>query len=209
MKKFWHKIKKVLPVNYEYYYYSRNYYYEKLLTKYEKVQAYVDLLTATGKLSALESKIQIRPEFGSSTESIKQKYGEPYYKLINTTVLQNQIFFYKFIMGGYKTKCEMHFFKNRLFFFNYTFSYLTPKDKLKIIDFLSKKYLDKSIALDNSKIVDQFGNEISIQDSVDFIINYLACKSEFFHEAESIRTKAMDQNEQKLEINNRELFNRL
>jgi hypothetical protein len=209
MNKIWRKIKKILPANYEYYYYSRNYHYEKLLSKYEKVQSYVDLLASNSKLCPLESKIQIRSEFGSGSEAIRKKFGEPYYHLINATLLKNQILFYKFILGGYKTKCEMHFFKNKLFFFNYTFSYLTAADKIKIVDFLTKKYLDRSADLEQHKITDSCGNEISIHDSVDFVVNYLSPKSEFFSVAESMRLRDKDQDELRSRLNNKELFNRL
>jgi hypothetical protein len=212
MNKLWRKIKKILPDtdrSEKYYYFSKNYYYEKLQSKYEKVQSYVDLYVSNSKLSALDSKIQIKPELGSSCETIKQKYGEPYHRLINATALKNQIFFYKFILGGYKTKCEMHFFRNKLFFFNYTFSYLTSSDKAKIIEFLSKKYLHESVDLKMSKITDAFGNEISIHDAIDFVINYLACRSEFFSVAESMRMRDKEETEMKSKLNNKELYNSL
>ncbi|MBL7960960.1 hypothetical protein JNL27_12055 [bacterium] len=208
MKRILRKIKKALPSQSEYYY-SRSRYYERLSARYSNIQSYLSLLSAGNKLTSIESTVSAKPELGCRSEEVLKKYGEPHCRLSNITVLKNHILFYKFLLGGHKTKCEMHFFKNNMFLFNYTFSYLTPNDKIKLVESLSKKYLSKSIDLKNSCITDEQGNQIFIHDSSDFIIYYLAAKSDFFKEAELIRTREKDQTKKKSELNQKELLNRL
>ncbi|MBL7996788.1 hypothetical protein JNM05_15585 [bacterium] len=208
MKRILRKLKKALPSQTEYYY-SRSRYYERLSAKYGNIRSYVSLLSAGNKLASVESAVSAKPELGGSSEDVLKKYGEPHCRLANITVLKNQILFYKFLLGGHKTKCEMHFFKNKMFLFTYTFSYLTPNDKIKLVESLSKKYLSKSIDLKNICITDEQGNKIFLHDSSDFIIYYLAAKSDFFKEAELIITREKDQNKKKSELHQKELLNRL
>ena len=209
MRKLLRKIKKALPSTHEYYQYARNHYYERLSAKYGKIDAYIHLLNNNKKLSPLKSKSQIKPELGCDIETIEKKFGKPFHRLQSMTILKNTILFYKFMMGGQKTKCEMHFFNNKLFLFTYIFSYLTPKDKIEMMELLSKKYLDRPADLKNSKIVDDKGNEISLHNSGDFMVYYLAGQSDFFKEAESIRSNYKNQCDIKAELNTKELLNRL
>lgn len=193
----------------EYYYYSKRRYFEKLSAKYSNLESYSKLLTLSKKLSPVTTDVSVKPELGSDMETTLGKYGKPLHLLKNMTPLKTQILFYKFIIGGHKTKCELHFYKNKLFLFNYTFSYLTPEDRLLIMKMLSEKYLDKVIDLKNYKICDKTGHEVFIQNLDDFIVNYMAGQSDFFHEAESIQKMNKEIIKNKNELNKRELLKRL
>ena len=209
MYKLLRRIKKALPAPNEIYYYSSKHYYETLKVKYSTLEPYLKLLKQFSQLSPIKSSIEVKSELGSTIESILKKYGKPRHRFTNMTPLSNQVLFYKFLLGGHKVKCEMHFCKNRLFLFKYIFSYLTPENRDKIADMVSLKYLDRSVDFKIHKISSENGKEISIYDSAEFTISYLDGKSDFFPEAISMTTEMKNQNEKKSDMYNKELLNRL
>lgn len=209
MHKILRKFKNMLPAPHEYYYYSSGHYYDKLSARYSNLDSYLRILQRCSQLSREESGQEIKPELGSHIDHILKKYGKPRHQLTNVSPLGNRILFYKFLIGGHKTKCEMHFFRNKLFLFVYTFSYLTTQNRAEIAQLLSFKYLNQTRDLNHSKIAGKNGNEIFIQNSVDFSIYYLAVKDDFFQEAVSFTEKIKKETHSRSGLNNSELLNRL
>lgn len=160
-------------------------------------------------MSREESDQEIKPELGSHIDQILKKYGKPRHQLTNVSPLNNRILFYKFLIGGHRTKCEMHFFRNKLFLFIYTFSYLTTENRAEIVQLLSLKYLSQTTDLNHNKIAGKNGNEIFILNSVDFTVYYLAVKDDFFQEAVSFTEKIKKETHYRSGLNNSELLNRL
>jgi hypothetical protein len=209
MHKILRKFKNILPAPHEYYYYSSGHYYEKLSARYSSLDSYLRLLQRCSQLSREESDLEIKPELGRHIDQILKKYGKPRHQLTNVSPLNNRILFYKFMIGGHKTKCEMHFFRNKLFLFIYTFSYLTTENRAEIVQLLSLKYLRQTTDLNHNKIAGKNGNEIFIQNSVDFTLYYLAVKDDFFQEAVSFTEKTKKETNSRSGLNNSELLNRL
>lgn len=208
MRNLLQKFRHVLPAKNEYYY-SSGHYYEKLYARYGNLDSYLKLLNSCTQLPSIESDEEIRPELGSHIDQILKIYGKPRHRLTDVSPLNNQILFYKFLIGGHKTKCEMHFFRNRLFLFTYTFPYLTKENRTEIIKLLSTKYLSQATDLSHSKIVGKNGNEMFIQNTVDFTILYLAVKDVFFQEAAAFTEKIKKETRLRSGLNNTELINRL
>ena len=93
---------------------------------------------------------------------------------------------------------------NKLFYKNYTLNNLTYDDKCKIINTISDKYLDTPFLHKTTKIVDNHGKVILIEDVIfDFILSYIDTGSPFFSELGSaIEKKKMKTNGQVKNINN-------
>ena len=168
-------------------YYFSIYYYRQLLDKYTvNITVYLKLLNAANsfknKLIAKEiissySKIS----FNYTINRTKKTYGLPAYTIINETVDDVIILFYRLKFGDEKVKCEFHFYKEELFYMKYIFSYLNPKQKESIINIIEKKYLDeKPFNYVNSVISDADNNKLFISEDSHFNIEYLAIDSSFY-----------------------------
>ena len=69
---------------------------------------------------------------------------------------------------------EFHFYKNKLFFYAYTFSYLGKEEKEEVIQTIKDKYLKgETVGLCNKYIVDKNSNIMIVNDTVEFSIYYL------------------------------------
>ena len=154
-------------------YYSRDYYYEISLDKYYNVETYLQLVKNKNK-QALTTEQDIL--FSTSSlfkdqprKYLKRKYGNPNYEVSHKFPFGVvNILFYKIFLGTQKVRLELHFFKNQLFFFNYTFSYLKDEDeKNLILKVLSEKYnLSQQINPATQFITDKSGNAIMLMDSI-------------------------------------------
>lgn len=180
LKAFWQNIKRGLITQAFTDHRPSDFYTESILVKYNEKEDFTKLLDRN--LVTLQSKVDINLEFGNNGEEIKKQYGIPYFKLNKTSIINHKIYFYRLKIGEHKARCEMHFFKDSLFYKNYALNYLTPDDKYKIIDTLGDKYLDKPFLHKTAKIVDGYGKVILIEDTdiFHFTISYLDSASEFF-----------------------------
>jgi hypothetical protein len=178
MKKTRHKImtfffrrKKSFP-------YSRSSYYENLLVEHNNGQLYLILMKDLKNTNEIETNTEIQFMDNKkineiNKECIIRKYGNPNYKFINGALSEIEILIYRQKLGSYKTKLELHFFKNNLFLYTYTFSYLTLKEKNEIIKIIKEKYLERECKdIINYNIVDKNKNIIMLNDGVDFSIKY-------------------------------------
>jgi len=165
------------------YSYPRDYYYETLLDKYSDGEFYSNLITNLNVLNGIKVNAEIRhlnnKTFNRTViKDIIKKYGKPNYKIIYKDLLEIKILFYKHKISRHKTKLEFHFFKNNLFFYNYTFSYLNHEDKDEIIKIFKEKYfVEKYHNMINSYIIDKNNNYIIMDDNIYFSINYLCGKN--------------------------------
>ena len=168
-------IRKFFPKYYRYY--SRNYYKDKSFAIYNNIESLCKLFSIKDKQQIITSnKISLHTNisFGSTLRQIKKKLGKPSsYIRRSVSALDFKIMYYRFYLGGYKTKQEVHLYENNLFYFNYIFSYLSSSDKESLKKLICKKYLQKDCEILDKIIVDEFGNSLFITDNVDFTINYL------------------------------------
>lgn len=186
------KIKKLLSKKKEYYF-SR-YYYRQLLDKYTvNINIYIKLLNVT---NTFEKKIittnsissYSKISFKSSINHTKKVYGQPTYTIINESIDDVVILFYRLKFAEQKVKCEFHFYNNELFYIKYIFSYLSQKHKDTIIDIIEKKYLEgNKFDYLNSLIKDKQDNHLFISEDSHFNLDYLAIDSSFYHNIAKLR----------------------
>ena len=178
MKKTYHKIMTFLFRSLKSPPYSRNYYYENLLMEHNRGSLYFILMKDLKNTNGIETNTEIqfmdnKKNNEINKECIIRKYGIPSYKFIYEPLPEIEVLFYRQKLGSHKTKLELHFFKNKLFLYTYTFSHLSLKDKNEIIKIIKEKYLERECKdIINYNIVDKNKNIIMLNDGVDFSIKY-------------------------------------
>ena len=193
-------------------YYSYSYYRDKSFFMYNNIESLCGIFDNKNTVIKTEETISLTTKihFGSNPKSVKKKLGKPscyINKSINS--LDFNIFFYKMYMGEYKTKHDIHFYEDKLYYFSYVFSYFNHSDKEFIKKIICKKYLNQECELNNSTITDKYGNTLFITDNVDFTINYLTGDSEIQKKFNTIQKKTIKNRTKLLEKNQVELLNKL
>ncbi|WP_143032123.1 hypothetical protein [Tenacibaculum sp. MAR_2009_124] len=177
-------------------YYSN--YYNQSISKYRDITCYISVYEKLPeKQSSIltEEKINHSDDvnFGDSMYSVKKKLNVPY-SLVKVQRYCH-VLFYKMRIGVYKIIVELHFFKNKLVFFKYTFPSLNKH--LEIEKFVKKKYLDSNRLMDFSKqcIIDNWNSCLRIENEVAFSLYYVSMKFGF---AEYLKKKKKSIKERKV-----------
>lgn len=178
MKKLWGKFKYLISFNKSPYYLNR-YYKESLLTKYDNCLHFESYRKSMVLLKDVSTNIDIGTDLNKSQKQIRAKHGKPNFKLNKTYIKNHVILYYKFIIAGYKSKCEFHLHNSKVFYISYSFSGLDSNEKTDLIRIVSQKYTKDSLDYNKLKLIDSLGNNLSINDSVELTINYLNPNSEF------------------------------
>ncbi len=166
---------------------SLYYYYKFLTNNYNSDNSYCLLIADLKDLKPIKTttKIQLSQNslpFNSNIKQVISKYGKKYYKLKQKTEsFETTILLYRMKIGGYKTKLELHFCENKLFYFNYTFSYVKPKHINDIMSILEEKYTNsKKINIHEDYIIDEDANVIRISHDTGLSVQYISTKNSLF-----------------------------
>jgi hypothetical protein len=194
-------------------YYSKNYYHDKSFAIYNSPESLTKLFDCSKK-EVIETKTPIflhkNIEFGSFPKKVRKKMGKASFKFVRTvSSLDFKILLYRMYLGGYKTKQEVHFYEDSLYYFNYIFSYLSTSDKENIKKLLCKKYLKQACELINKIIIDEYGNKLFITENVDFTINYLTGDINIPKEFNALREVDRINHQKLIEQNQEEFLNKL
>ncbi len=122
--------------------------------------------------------------FGSDMAYIRKFVGKPVYSMCNAEMNIN-ILLYAVVIKGHNVNFELHFHDRKLFCINYTYNYLTSRDRREILNSLEEKYHVSSAQLHNHIIVDKAGNGILVEENETLTINYLAPNSNVKYLTES------------------------
>ncbi|MBI9053345.1 MAG: hypothetical protein JEY96_05975 [Bacteroidales bacterium] len=192
--------------------YSQNYYRDRSFYMYNNIESLCNLFVVDKEEIETSKPILLNTNlsFGSKQNQIKKHLGTPscyIKKTVNS--LEFNIMFYKIYMGGFKTKQEVHLYKNELFYFSYVFSYLNAPDKEILQKLLCKKYLGNECELNDKVITDKYGNKIFITENVDFTINYLTGNKKILEEFVAINESTKRIRKNLVEKNQDELLYKL
>lgn len=197
-------------------FYTRDYYYEKLLNKYKSADSYLSLIELQGKQKLITNKDIVfseNPDFSKNEiKYIKKRYGRPNYTITNNYDFGKiKIYLYRIYLGDFKVKMELHFFKNDLIMYNYTFSHLhNENEKKDVINLLKEKYhIKKSIDLKqgHTYIKDEKNSIIVLSQDIDFTINYvLNINSKVFRQMSEAQKREIEQGRQMPNHNKRHVF---
>jgi len=166
-------------------------YCDSVISKYSYVKSYSDLIN---ELSQIKFAIysEINNTYQSSAQTIKNCLkinGDPAIYLDYNKLHKSEILCYHKIIGGYKARVELHFHKNNLFFYKYTFPYLTNTEKQKIISQLKEKYkIGKNIDLESTYVELNNKTRIVIFNDFELQLNYVIYNSIFIKELLMLNT---------------------
>ena len=117
----------------------------------------------------------------TSKKKLKKRYGKPLYHVNHYHGGYHiEIFYYKRLISDQKVKFEFHFCEGQLFYYNYTFPYLSKNEKDNLFKNIEEKYNLKYHEIIESCVNDNNSIAMNAQDRLDLKINYLNTKSEFF-----------------------------
>lgn len=191
-------------------FYPRDYYYDKLVSKYDNPDFFCTLIDKQN-LKRINTATPIRfsssIEFGASQQSVVHQLGKP--NLVHKKIedFSYKVLFYRFKIGGHKTKCELHLLDDELFFYNYVLSYLTKADREELSAILALKYLnDKTMAIADFKVVDSKNNLLIVDDSIDFSVAYLSGNPTIYKQISHALKKAKVKEQQHVKIKYNELY---
>jgi hypothetical protein len=204
--------KKILRFS-ENYNYPRDYYYDRLTSKYENPSFFCSLFEKQGLLefkTLREIKFRKGIRFDADAKSIISLLGRPNFILDKKEFFNYKILFYRFKIGGHKTKCELHLLNDKLFFFSYVFSYLTSKDKKSFNQILASKYIqDKTAPIAKYKITDISDNIMMVDDSIDYSVVYMSGNAEIYEVIKKELEKMRRVKDRKVQVKYNELYKAL
>lgn len=194
----------------------RNYYrsyYDRIFTQYNDTSSYLLLYNKYTATSTIKTDVEIcfskALKFGCSVLEVKNKLHKPNYQIRQNESLCTEILLYRIFIGKHKVRCQMHFYKDRLFLYNYTFSYVNKFETKEIINVIKEKYVSDIGIHAEQNIIDKFNNCLQIEDDVRLTINYLSLNSDFFNE---ITLRSFQKGERRTRKNDAEftdLYNRI
>jgi len=194
-------------------YYPKDYYYDKLVTKYEDPKFFCDLYDKEGFIdfkTAKKIKFKRGIGFDSEYRDIIAELGKPNFTFDKSEFFNYKILFYRFKIGGHKTKCELHLLNDKLFFFNYVFSYLSKDDKEELNSLLGSKYLhDKTLDIRNYKVKDSNNNMVLVESSADYSIVYMSGEPSIYDELKNELEKIRAKKERHIRIKYNQLYRSL
>jgi len=154
-------------------------YSERIAYQYSSAQSYISIFEKYKNMHTISSDIEIKYadslKFGVGLKDVKKLLKAPYVIINNTKTTNTKILFCKLLLGGKKAKIDMHFCEDKLFFYNYTFSYLNSTDKEILRSIFLRKYLSGK-QIHGNVFKDNKDNIISIDDNFEFKISYLSPK---------------------------------
>ncbi|MBD98478.1 MAG: hypothetical protein CMO34_01430 [Verrucomicrobia bacterium] len=198
-------------INLNSYYYYKDY-SKTLLKRFEQESYYLELLERCKKLESIPTHQPIKYSdeliFGSFYNDIpkelkSKRLFKSERKTITTLLKRSKV-------GGMRSRVVLSFFKKTLFYFGYNFSSLSESNKEKIINTISDKYLmGNKFRISLNSIRDSSGNQLFIEDGVNFKIHYIAFRLDIYEELKGHQEELLNHEKKKDTLQKDELFRRL
>ncbi|MGZ3766493.1 MAG: hypothetical protein ACXVB0_14840 [Mucilaginibacter sp.] len=201
--------KKIFSGNY---YHGNTAYYKAVLSQYVNFTSYINIFNNTINLGSIHTEMDVQPDvLGAQAKDLVDRYGKPNFIFTEKDLA---VFVYKWKFNGLKTRCEIHFYKNKAFLVNYIYNQLDKTEKDYIISTITRKYLSQyvnEVNLDSTKIVDNNNNVLFINDFLmGFKVTYLSnIESDWFEAmAGEVNTKRA-RIDAKIRFGEKSFFNRI
>ncbi|UTW67276.1 hypothetical protein KFE94_03945 [bacterium SCSIO 12643] len=171
---------------------TNHYNYAETLEKYSELRTYNNISDKNLSKRRITTKIPIEYspfiQFGEHIKNIKKVMPKrTHLASFNTRGVLRKVLLYRVKIAGQNVKIEMHFYKNRLFFFKYIFSYAKKSERKELVKLLSKKYQIPNLDLSVHAIFDKNQNCIYVEDFTEFTISYTETENLFFKQLEEIK----------------------
>ena len=177
------KINSVLPfrltkkrVNY------KDQYQLKHLKQYANIFYYKKYLCFALNKIIQKNQIKFDCIFSDTTiKELKRSYGKPLYHVNHYHKNYHvEIVYFKKLIDDKKVRLEFHFCDKQLFYYTYTFPYLSNSEKDNLFKNIEEKYNLKYSEIIDNCIIDSELKAMSVSDGIDLKVGYANRQSEFF-----------------------------
>lgn len=166
------------------YYYSSS--YKNRFNNYYSDQAYLELNNNYFQNNCTSTNDEISfnetLKFGSSLKDVKKKLSSGSYYLYRNKDLNTSILLFRMFVGNHKVKCQMHFFNNNLFFFNFISAEANNNSINELITTLQEKYTFEINIHNVTEVIENSKNCEKKENYVDLTIHYLSLCCNYFLE---------------------------
>jgi hypothetical protein len=154
---------------------NRDHFQYRLLQQFGHSSCYRKLMENFDKdIIILENTSLNHQFYATRTKSLMKRYGKPLYNISHKHGEHRfRILFYKQIIEDQKVRLEFHFCDDKLFYYSYTFPYLSDEEKNKFMDQIGKKYGLDQTDLKVKCIEDPDGIRLHLSDSLGLCLKYL------------------------------------
>lgn len=167
--------------------YSKQHRYNYIFDHFSHKEAYFDLLKRIKNKHHITNQpiglLKHKPFNKTTIFDIQKRYGNPHYEKVSNILNRKvTICVYKIIFGGHKVRLSVHFCNDSLFYFSFTFPYLTSEKRKYINQMFRKKYnLSSSFNVSRDYIKDKQKVIAFYEESVDITLHYLYLDSCFLN----------------------------
>src|SRR6201997_515050 len=100
-------------------YYSNANYYKAALDQYVNYNSYINTYNKSLKMTSVHTDVAIQTNIlGAEARDVIAKHGKPDFVFTERAL---SVYVYKWKLNGIRTRCEMHFCKNKAFLVNYIY----------------------------------------------------------------------------------------
>jgi hypothetical protein len=193
-------------------YYSNTNYYKAVLGQYVNFNSYINIYNRSQKLGSIHTDIAIQPSIlGAEARAVTAKHGKPDFVFTEKTL---SVFVYKWKLNGIRTRCEVHFYKNKAFLVNYIYNQLEKRQR----DYISGSIISKYLGSYKGE-VDLMSTKISDRDySVLFMDHFLmglkvsymsSCECDWYEAMADFVNDRKAKQEEKMRISEMRFINRI
>lgn len=193
-------------------YYSNTNYYKAVLGQYVNYTSYVNIYNKSLKLGSVHTEVAIQTNIlGAEARAVIARHGKPDFVFTEKTL---SVYVYKWKLNGIRTRCEVHFYKNKAFLVNYIYNQLEKRQKDYISDAIMSKYLSMykgEVDLMTTKISDR-DNSVLFMDNflMGLKISYMSsCECDWYEAMADFVNDRKAKQEEKMRIGEQRFFNRI
>lgn len=193
-------------------YYSNTNYYKAVLGQYVNFNSYINIYNNSLKLGSVHTDVAIQPNIlGTEARAVIARHGKPDF-VFNEKSLS--VYVYKWKLNGLRTRCEVHFYKNKAFLVNYIYNQLEKRQKDYISESLMGKYLSQytsEVDLMTTKISDRDNNVLFMENFLMGLkVTYISsCECDWYEAMAAYVNERKTKQEEKIRIGERRFFNRI
>ena len=150
-----------------------NYYRERIKNSYRHREKYLEL----SYRASLKNKIKaddIDSQLPLTKKGIRKEFGHPKFCIRNGQSIATEILFYKTHLDKFQAHVEFHFYKDRLFFYTYSFNNVSEPYRQEIINLLKEKYLQNQEFDHKNQIISDGQSLINVEAGFNFSIHYFS-----------------------------------
>lgn len=181
-----------------------NYYRERIKNSYRHREKYLELRYKASLKNKIEAD-QIDNQLPLTNKGIRKEFGNPKFCIKNGQSIATEILFYRTHLGKFQAHVEFHFYKDRLFFYTYSFNNVSELYRKEIINLLKEKYLKGQRFNYKDQIISDGQSLINVEASFNFSIHYFSKNHEEVFNVFSDRIQQIRQEKFRSKDNQQEL----